>query len=95
MVLRDSSLIRRLGALLAAGYLPSKSGEKTDMGEKRAVKYRSRSGDVLDADVVFESGTTAAIEVKLPGTKFPLRLSRIPLLAADEGRNATCFPASA
>jgi hypothetical protein len=55
------------------------------------VIYRSRSGDLLDADVVFESAGTVAIDVRVPGCREPMRLSRIPISDADSGKPGSCF----
>lgn len=57
----------------------------------RTVTYRSRAGDLLAADVVIESGGQASLDVKIPGCREPLRLSRIPISVADTGQRGTCF----
>ena len=62
-----------------------------DRARGRAVTYRSRLGDLLEANVVFESAGTAAIDVRIPGCSEPLRLTRIPISEADTGWCGTCF----
>lgn len=53
--------------------------------------YRSRSGDLLEAEVVFESNGTAALDVRVPGCREPMRLSRIPISEVDSGEPGSCF----
>ena len=62
-----------------------------DRARRRIVTYRSRSGDLLEAEVVFESAGTAAIDVRIPGCRESLRLSRIPVTEVDTGIIGTCF----
>jgi len=55
------------------------------------VKYRALAGDLCDAVLLEENGTSAIIDVRFPQSSDRLRLSRIPLLAADDGRRGVCF----
>lgn len=55
------------------------------------VKYRALAGDLCDAVLLEENGTSAIIEVTFPQSSSRLRLSKIPLLAADDGRRGICF----
>ena len=59
------------------------------------VKYRALAGDLCDAVLLEDRGGSALIEVTFPNSTERLRLSRIPLLAADDGRRGVCFPEAA
>ena len=88
--------------VLAPGYCPlglganisSNLGEKIDMAET-IVKYRALAGDLCDAVLLEERDGIALIDVRFPQNGEGLRLSGIPLLAADDGRRGVCFPVAA
>ena len=68
------------------------SGANTGRSPALRLQYRSLSGYCYDADVLAIACEQATIDVLIPGEREPLRLSRVPLLAADDGRNGVCFP---
>jgi hypothetical protein len=55
------------------------------------VKYRALAGDLCDAVLLEDSDGSAIIDVTFPQSSERLRLSRIPLLPADDGRRGICF----
>lgn len=56
------------------------------------LQYRSLTGYCYACDVVAISAEHATLDVIIPGEREPLRLSRIPVLAVDDGRLGICFP---
>ena len=66
-------------------------GEKIDMADTM-VKYRALAGDLCDAVLLEETERGATIHVLFPQSSERLKLTRIPLLVADDGRRGVCFP---
>lgn len=64
------------------------------MAEKM-VKYRALAGDLCDAILLDESDGLALLDITFPNSTEGLRLSRIPLVLADDGRRGICFRAGA
>ena len=61
----------------------------------KMVKYRALAGDLCDAVLLEKSSGNATIDVIFPNSTERLRLSRVPLLPADDGRRGICFPEAA